>query len=85
VCVFLFSGILLFICSTHAQLRLSVMTGTTAPLTATRAPPPAVVPASTPALAGGLTTGFVAQTNYLGGTVISTLPPNLQVEGGFVV
>ena len=59
--------------------------GTTAPLAATTAPPPAVTPASTPALAGGLTTGSVAQTNYLGDTVISTLPPNLQVEGGFVV
>jgi hypothetical protein len=48
----------------------------------TTAPPPAVTPASTPALVGGLTTGSVAQTNYLGGTVISTLPPNLQVEKG---
>ena len=59
--------------------------GTNAPLAATTAPPPAVTPASTPALGGGLTTGSVAQTNYLGGTVISTLLPNLQVEGGFVV
>ena len=52
------------------------MPGTTAPLAATTAPPPAVVPASNPVVGGGLP-GSVAQTfstNAMGGPVLSTLP-----------
>jgi hypothetical protein len=54
--------------------------GTTAPLAATTAPPPAVVPASNPVVGGGLP-GSVAQTfstNAMGGPMLSTLPPSLQ-------
>ena len=55
--------------------------GTTAPLAATTAPPPAVVPASNPVVGGGLP-GSVAQTfstNAMGGPVLSILPPSLQL------
>ena len=65
--------------------------GTTAPTAAFMASPPAITPASTPALGGVLASvqgASVAQTSLtksLGGSVISTLPQNLQVEGSVVV
>ena len=67
-------------------MSVNEVPGSTAPTAATTAPPPATTPASTPALGGVLGSvqgGSVAQTsltNSLGGPVISTLPPNLQLQ-----
>ena len=64
-------------------MSVNEVPGTTAPTAATMAPPPATTPASTPVLGGVLAPASVDQTsltNSLGGPVISTLPPNLQLQ-----